>query len=151
MLVHIVIIHRDRKLAQLCTALHSYHRRFTTLLRKYTGHCQFSKLQLGLKTKQALTPVNQGARNRQVHISGLDLLDDLILLTRILQLGLILKIESGFRVVADIHTHLIANGTCHIHDYFFIKSERGHTSELLANIGVILFAQVKSKDQLCRT
>jgi hypothetical protein len=81
-------------------------------------------------------------------LPAFDLLDDLILLSRVLQFGLILKIEGSLRIVGDIHGHLIPDGAGHVHDDLFIEGEGRHAAQAFIDIGIVLLAQVETKDQL---
>ncbi len=125
MLVRLIRMSRQFKLLLLRPLVQLHHFRFALLLGKNGRNRQFSKLQIRTETPQILSSRNQRPRQRQRHITGLHLLDNIILLSLIIQLQHIFKVERSISIVTPIQINQIPDIPVDIKLNLLIKIKRG--------------------------
>ena len=85
-------------------------------------HAQLAELQVCLYTEQRTTTTYQTIVQRHGHITGLQGLDNIILLSFEVQLQVLLvKAERGLRVVTHIEVQLLTYFTIHAELYLLIE------------------------------
>ena len=98
----------------LCAALHGDVLRFTFLIRNDAGNGGVTEFQFRLDTEKLLRTSNQGAVQRETHITGFKQLYDFVFLAFVFQVELVLEIEGGLGVLVDVEIDLIADFRHHV-------------------------------------
>ena len=105
--VLIVIISADVEFRHLRTALTAYRLRLTVLLTNQSLNTEPTELQVRLNTKQRLAAANQRRRQIERHVTGFNRLNNIILLTLVIQLQVLLvEGERRLSIVTQIEIEL---------------------------------------------
>ena len=83
--VLVILVGLDVEIVGLRTASGAHSLRFAVLLRYQSRGREFTKLQLSFHTKQGSTTMNERRSGCHTHVTGLDVLDDLVFLTLVSQ------------------------------------------------------------------
>ena len=150
--VLIIIIDRYLKVGRLRTALTRYRLTLRVLLRNQCLNTQLAKLQIRLHTKQGRTSAYQTIIQGHRHITRLQRLNNIILLTLEIQLNILLiKIKWSLRIIPHIKIQLIAHFSVHCQLNLLVKIKDIIVSRTLGQWGVIHILVLKAEHQLGRT
>src|SRR5690606_21702437 len=105
------------------------------------------ELQLGFDTKQTLAAADQRSTKRHAYITGFDLFNDLIVITRVFELHLILKIKRCLGVVIGGEFHFITDVSDDIHLNVLVEIKRGDASLPFRDLWIFVLVDVQSEDQ----
>ena len=92
--------------------------------------------------------MDQLALQRQANVTGLELLDDLVLVTGVVQLHLVLEIEGGFGVVAGVDLQLLADVARQVELYALVEIEGGNAPLVNGYARVLGLADVDPEGDL---
>ena len=110
MTVGIVVVGLDVEFRALHTSLGGNSLRFRVLLRHQTSKVELAELQLCLETEQCGSAADQTRPGGHADITGLQVLDNLILLTLIVEFKILgIERECGVGVVVHVELQLVAD------------------------------------------
>ena len=110
--VLVVVGHANLKFRELAAALRTHRTALRGLLRHHRLQRQLAKLQVGTDTEERCGARDERRVGGEAHVTCLQQLDDLILLTVILQLHLLrVEVKGRLRVVVHVQVHLVTNPT----------------------------------------
>ena len=113
--VLIILVHRDAEFSGLWTATTAHGLWLTLLLWDECRCLQFAELQLGLDTEQCRTTVYQRRTRGHAHVTGLDVLDNLIFLALISKFKILaVEVKCRSRIVGHVELHLVPDSGWHI-------------------------------------
>ena len=111
---------------------------------------QLTKLHVCTDTKQTAGSPHQRVIGREGDITSLHKLDNLVLLTLIVQLEVLgIEIESGIGIVVQAHINFIAYLTCHVQIDFFVKVNSLRLTVSFRQRGVIDVLEIGTKLKFC--
>ena len=138
MSILIVGIYRYLKTGSLCATLAAYRLALGLLLRHQCLYAQLTKLQVGLHAEQCTTTANQTAIQIHRHITCLQRLDDVVLLSLVVKFDIgLVKTEGCFRVVAHVEVQFVADLTIDIHLNLLVEIEDIIVSCAFGQCGVV--------------
>ena len=138
MAVGIIIVDLDIIFGALHATLCADGLGLRVLLRHESGESQFAELQFSLHAEESRTAADQARSGGHADITGLDILDDFILLAFILEFKVLrVKREGSVGVIAHIELHLIADGGIDSGLYLLVEVEIGLASIALGESRVV--------------
>ncbi len=96
---------------------------FTLLLRSNCRDHQRPEFHRGLDAKQVLTAADQGAIQRKAHVTGFDLLQNLVGGAGVLEFDLIFKVECRLRVPVRIQPQFLTDFSHDVELDLLVKSQ----------------------------
>ena len=136
--VLIILVGLDVEIVGLRTASGAHRLRFAVLLRHQSRGSEFTKLQLGLHTKQGGATMDERRSRSHAHVTGLDVLDDLVFLALVSQFQILaVEIKSRSRVIRHVEAHLVTYRSGDIGLNLLIKIKVGLASLRHHQSGVI--------------
>ena len=150
-LVGLVLIRLDVEHGGLRTTLGLHVAPLPFLLAEDGRGGEPSETQFGLQAEEALAPLDQGAAQGKTDVAGLDLLDDLVLVTRVVQLHLVLEVEGGLRVVVGVDLQLLTDITHQVQLDPLVEVEGGDAPLIDGDPRILRLADVHPEDDLGRS
>ena len=150
--VLIILVHLDLERRCLHATFRLHRLRLRFLLGKQGVDTQLAELQVGLHTEQGGTSVDQGVAGGHADVTGLQRLDDLILLTRIGQFQLLgIEIKRGLGVVVHIEVDLRSDRGLHIQLDTLVEIKIGPFPRALRQRRVVILVRLQSHRDLGRS
>ena len=150
--VLVITIYRHLKVRCLRSSFAANGLTLWVLLWHQCLHAQLAKLQIRLHTKQRTTSAYQTVIQRHRHVTCLQRLYNIILLSLEIQLQvLLIKTERCLCVITHIEVQLIAHFSVHAQLYLLIEVKDVVIPRTLCQCGIIYKLMFETKQQLRRT
>ena len=147
--VFFVVGHVELEGRHLCAALRRYALRRRVLTRNGGLQFQLAELHVGTNTKQTGCALYQRVVAGEGDVTGLDELDDFILLAVVVQLQVLrVEVEGGVGVVVQRHVDLVAYLTRYVQIDFLVEINGGRLAVTLWQRGVVDVLQRGTQFQL---
>ena len=92
----------------------AFYRQRVGLAFLLAGHCrqaQAAQLEFGFDAEQALSAANQAGRGGQIDVPGFNILDNFVLVPRVLQAELVLEVELILRIPINVDIEFVPDRT----------------------------------------